>query len=83
LVGNKLDLESNREVSYQEGEEYAKSKGISFIEISSTKLESVERLFQDLAKNYLREIEFEKLKSKKKSKISLFSSISTVDDFEF
>jgi Ras-related protein Rab-2A len=82
LVGNKLDLESNREVSYQEGEEYAKSKGISFIEISSTKLESVERLFQDLAKNYLREIEFEKLKSKK-SKISLFSSISTVDDFEF
>ena len=34
LVGNKIDLEDNREVATQEGQDYADSLGIKFFEIS-------------------------------------------------
>jgi hypothetical protein len=31
LVGNKTDLENERQVSYQEGESFAKKEGIKFV----------------------------------------------------
>ncbi len=35
LVGNKLDLEDKREVTYEEGFNYANSKGFLFTEVSA------------------------------------------------
>ena len=35
LIGNKRDLENKREVSYKEGETFAKKNGLIFLEISA------------------------------------------------
>ena len=35
LIGNKKDLEDKRQVSYEEGEEFAKENGLMFLETSA------------------------------------------------
>lgn len=42
LIGNKLDMESSRQVDYQEGKEYADSLEIHFYEISMKTLTNFE-----------------------------------------
>ena len=46
LVGNKIDLESVREVSYDEGQTFVNQNGLaSYIEVSSKTGQNVEKLF--------------------------------------
>ena len=45
LVGNMCDLEDKRKVSLQEGEEFAKTIGVKFIEISGKKNINVDKAF--------------------------------------
>uniref|UniRef100_A0A7I4E785 Rab5/RabF-family small GTPase n=1 Tax=Physcomitrium patens TaxID=3218 RepID=A0A7I4E785_PHYPA len=46
LVGNKADLENEREVSHAEAQAYAKSNGMFFIETSAKTSENVNQLFE-------------------------------------
>ena len=48
LVGNKCDLEDNREVLKEDGEELAKKLNIQFMEVSAKTGENIEKLFQTL-----------------------------------
>lgn len=45
LVGNKTDLEESREVTYEEGEHYAKEHGMLFFETSAKTAEKVPDIF--------------------------------------
>ncbi|KAG8479880.1 hypothetical protein CXB51_029506 [Gossypium anomalum] len=49
LVGNKVDRESERAVSKEEGIELAKELGCSFIECSAKTRQNVQQCFEDLA----------------------------------
>lgn len=49
LVGNKADLESKRQVTFEEGKELADSLGIKFIETSALSSNNVETAFITLA----------------------------------
>eukprot|EP01112_Ceratiomyxa_fruticulosa_P001722 TRINITY_DN11889_c0_g1_i1.p1 TRINITY_DN11889_c0_g1~~TRINITY_DN11889_c0_g1_i1.p1 ORF type:complete len:219 (-),score=29.33 TRINITY_DN11889_c0_g1_i1:250-906(-) len=51
LAGNKIDLESNREVSRQMAEDYAKTIGATVYETSAKDNQGVEELFGDIAKS--------------------------------
>ena len=55
LLGNKCDLEDEREVKREEGEQIANEKGIKFLETSNKKginiKESVEELVHMILKN--------------------------------
>ncbi|EAR86873.1 Ras family small GTPase (macronuclear) [Tetrahymena thermophila SB210] len=48
LIGNKCDLEQQRQVSYQEGKHIAKSLGMLFFEVSSKTGYQVNELFESL-----------------------------------
>jgi len=48
LVGNKLDSKENRQVSYEEGKEYADSLGVGFFEVSAKTTENLGECFLDL-----------------------------------
>lgn len=50
LVGNKADLEYERVVSYQEGEQQASSLGIKYIETSAKHRVNVDAVFNDLVR---------------------------------
>ena len=45
LVGNKCDLESERQVSFEEGKELAQSLGVKFLETSAKQSNNVENAF--------------------------------------
>jgi len=49
LVGNKCDLEQNRQVSYEEGKAYADQLGIKFLETSAKNSVNVESAFFAMA----------------------------------
>ncbi|KAG5014711.1 hypothetical protein JHK82_020393 [Glycine max] len=48
LVANKADLEAERKVRYEEGEEYAKENGLSFLETSAKTAQNVNELFYEI-----------------------------------
>jgi len=49
LVGNKCDLEQNRQVSFEEGKAYAEQLGIKFIETSAKNSVNVDNAFFTMA----------------------------------
>ncbi len=51
LVGNKSDLDTKRQVSFEEGKEFADSLGIKFIEASAKNNSNVEKAFMTLAQD--------------------------------
>lgn len=57
LVGNKKDLESQREVSYQEASQFAKDNDLIFVECSALNGELVEEAFLKCARIILTSIE--------------------------
>ncbi|NWZ58185.1 RAB17 protein, partial [Haliaeetus albicilla] len=53
LVGNKMDLAAEREVATQEGEEFARTKGLLFIETSAKSSQQVNDIFMAIAQELL------------------------------
>ena len=48
MIGNKCDLEDQREVSTEQGEEKAKSQNMAFMETSSFSGENIDKAFGEL-----------------------------------
>jgi len=57
LIGNKTDLAEQREVSTEEGEKFAKERGILFMETSAKTAYNVESAFHKTAEEILNRIE--------------------------
>jgi GTPase SAR1 family protein len=49
LVGNKCDLENQRQVTFEEGKELADNLGVKFIETSAKSANNVDKAFFTLA----------------------------------
>ena len=57
LIGTKIDLNGNREVTKEDGEKFAEEKGMEFVEVSAKTGDGIEKLEKILAK-----IIYEKIK---------------------
>ncbi len=53
LVGNKCDLESKRQVTYDQGKELAKHYGIQFLETSAKDIINIDELFITISKKLI------------------------------
>ena len=56
-MGNKNDLSDQREIAYEEGEEFAISKGILFGETSAKKGENVDDIFMKSVESIIRKMD--------------------------
>ncbi|KFO92442.1 Ras-related protein Rab-17, partial [Buceros rhinoceros silvestris] len=72
LVGNKTDLEAEREVATEEGEEFARTKGILFMETSAKSNYQVNDIFMAIAQELLQ-------REQKKASALSRHEMSTVD----
>lgn len=61
LVGNKCDLEEERDVSTEEGKKFAEEQGYPFIEVSALSKENIDAMFEMMVRKILPK----KLKAKK------------------
>ena len=57
LVGNKCDLDEERQVTFAEGEEFAKDNGMLFFEASAKTGHNIEQVFEQSAIEIARKIE--------------------------
>ena len=53
LVGNKCDLKDQRQVSYEEGKQFAESLGMQFLETSAKDKINIDEAFMTLTKAIL------------------------------
>ncbi|MHA1145146.1 MAG: Rab family GTPase [Candidatus Helarchaeota archaeon] len=56
LVGNKVDLESNLEVTKEEAEKYAKKMSLDYVETSAKTGQNVDLMFQTIVQKILEKI---------------------------
>ena len=56
LIGNKSDLDQKRQVSYSEGEAFAKENGLVFLETSAKTADNVQEAFVGTASEIYRKI---------------------------
>lgn len=54
LIGNKCDLDLNRKVTYEEGNQFAKLNGMMFIETSALTNQNVQDAFELFAKTTIK-----------------------------
>ena len=69
LVGNKKDLENQREVQIEEGEDFAKKNNIKFYETSAKDGTNVINVFETLAKEIVNDVEQINTSSKRSSQV--------------
>ena len=50
LIGNKIDLEDKRQVSFEEAKEYASKKNMPYIEVSAKTGQNIKKLFDEMIK---------------------------------
>ena len=67
LVGNKCDLEQNRQVSYEEGKAYADQLGIKFLETSAKNSVGVESAFFTMANEIKARVQPDNASAKKET----------------
>ncbi|CAD8099376.1 unnamed protein product [Paramecium sonneborni] len=67
LVGNKSDLEADRQVSFEEGQEFARNNGIDFVEVSAKTANNVEEVFLKTAQQILEKINSNQIDPKNES----------------
>ena len=68
LIGNKNDLEDKRQISYNEGKEFASINGMEFFETSAKTAYKVQEAFELLTKDIIRIVSRDKNKATKKDK---------------
>ena len=69
LVGNKCDLESRREVSFNQGQDFADRQGLIFFETSAMTGENVDALFNECVKTVVERCKMTPIQSKKLKEI--------------
>jgi len=69
LIGNKTDLEEKREVSYQEGLEFAKKYDLIFFETSAKNFININESFYKLTEDIFKNVEIIEEEEKKKNNI--------------
>lgn len=57
LIGNKSDLEKNRQVSREEAEKFAQENDLFFLETSAKSSDNVEKAFEETAAEIQRKIQ--------------------------
>ena len=57
LVGNKIDLEDKRQITYEEGEDYANQNNMQFFETSALNGSNIDKMFNDTVESIIRKIE--------------------------
>ena len=57
LIGNKSDLDHRRQVSFEEGEQFARENGLVFLETSAKTADHVEEAFVATAKAIYKKIQ--------------------------
>ncbi len=80
LVGNKVDSESLRQVSTQEGQQFAHERNLSFYECSSKTGDNVLKIFTDLANKIYQEIQQNSLKISSQSGIIVRNRTLSLDN---
>jgi Ras-related protein Rab-1A len=73
LIGNKNDLEEKREITFEEGKEFASINGMEFFETSAKTAYKVQEAFELLTKDIIRIVSRDKNNVKKEKSMKLDS----------
>ena len=80
LIGNKSDLEDKREVTFQEGEEFAKNNGLFFFETSAKNFKNINEAFNKLTEEIYENIEIFEEEEKSKNSLNLQDVKSIINE---
>ena len=80
LIGNKSDLDSDREVNKEEGEKYAKENKMTFFEASAKSGANVEESFLHLGEIIIKDDKFSENREKSKTEYVVSKNTSNKDN---